>query len=324
MTTILVTGVGAIIGYGVVRSLRAANPAFRLIGADIHADAVGQVWTDGFEHAPLTSSAGYLDWLADAVQRHQVSLVIPGIEQDLHRLSDARETLLDRGIHCVLNNKALVDLSKDKWLTYQVLEADNDRVRIPTLATGSYASLAEQLGVPFLLKPRRSYASKGLVYVTSPEIFAKHAQELGELLVAQPVVGSDDAEYTVGVFGDGKGGVSASITLRRRLGTDGSTSKAWVAEDRTLTAEVERLVSRFRPVGPTNFQFRADNGGWRLLEFNPRISSSTSLRAAFGYNESCMCVDYFVDGRLPTQPYIRRGFAARYIEDYVIYDRLDF
>ncbi|MHA7681476.1 ATP-grasp domain-containing protein [Cupriavidus sp. PET2-C1] len=324
MTTILTTGVGAIIGYGVLRSLRASNPEYRLVGTDIYADAVGQFWADEFEQAPLTNSDGYLKWLSDVVRRHQVDLVIPGIEQDLHRLSDARDLLPGLGIRCVLNDKALVDLSKDKWHTFQALQSENDPLRIPTFASGTYQELAEQLGVPFLLKPRRSYASKGLVRVTSSEVFAMHAHALGERLVAQPIVGSDDAEYTVGLFGDGKGGVAASITLRRRLATDGSTAKAWVVEDSTLDAEVARLVARFRPVGPTNLQFRADADGWRLLEFNPRISSSTSLRTAFGYNESRMCVDFYVDGRLPAQPVIRQGFAARYIEDYVIHDRSDF
>ena len=56
MTRILVTGVGAIIGYGVLRSLRKANTSFFLVGTDIYADAVGQAWTDAFEQAPLTAS----------------------------------------------------------------------------------------------------------------------------------------------------------------------------------------------------------------------------------------------------------------------------
>lgn len=324
MTTILVTGVGAIIGYGVLRSLRASGQEYRLIGTDIYPDAVGQVWADEFEQAPLTNSDGYLNWLADVVRRHQVDLVMPGIEQDLHRLSDAREWLAAQGIRCVLNDRALVDISKDKWHTFQALQSDNDPLRIPTFASGTYEELAEKLGVPFLLKPRRSYASKGLVRVTSSEVFATHADSLGERLVAQPLVGNDDGEYTVGMFGDGKGGVAASIILRRRLATDGSTAKAWVVEDHTLDAEVARLAERFRPVGPTNLQFRTDADGWRLLEINPRISSSTSLRTAFGYNESRMCVDFYVEGRLPMQPIIRHGFAARYIEDYVIHDRSDF
>ena len=63
MKTVLVTGVGAIIGYGILRSLRKTKNKVRLIGADIYPDAVGQAWADDFVLAPPTSSDNYLDWL---------------------------------------------------------------------------------------------------------------------------------------------------------------------------------------------------------------------------------------------------------------------
>jgi carbamoyl-phosphate synthase large subunit len=57
-----------------------------------------------------------------------------------------------------------------------------------------------------------------------------------------------------------------------------------------------------------------------LLEINPRISSSTSIRTKFGYNEALMSVDYFLNGIIPTQPKIQKGKAIRYTEDLIIYE----
>src|SRR5690606_26867367 len=155
------------------------------------------------------------------------------------------------------------------------------------------------------LKPRRSYAGKGLVRVRCREDFAAHAARLGAVLMAQPLVGDDEQEYTVGVFGDGRGGMCCAIAMRRRLAPDGSTAKAWVCRDDALDAVVRRLCVQFRPLGPTNLQFRRDAAGWKLLEINPRISSTTSMRTAFGYNEAAMCVDYYLHGLLPAQPRVR-------------------
>jgi carbamoyl-phosphate synthase large subunit len=321
LTTILVTGVGAIIGYGLLRSLRATGRPLRLVGADIHADAVGQAWADAFVQAPLTSSPGYLEWLESVVARHRVDLVIPGIEQDLHRYSDDRATIQRWSSRIVLNDARLIDLSRDKWLMHGELEAIGEPSVIPSFDRGVFDDLAARLGLPFLLKPRRSYASKGIVVVTDRDVFDAHAHRLGSVLIAQPIVGSPEQEYTVGVFGDGHGRACASIALRRKLAADGSTAKAWVSADRELEPVVERLCRHFRPVGPTNFQFRLASDGWKLLEINPRVSSSTSLRAAFGYNEAAMCIDYFLHGKAPSQPALRPGFAARYIEDYVVHDR---
>ena len=79
------------------------------------------------------------------------------------------------------------------------------------------------------------------------------------------------------------------------------------------------LCRIFKPAGPTNFQFRKQNGILKLLEINPRISSSTSIRTAFGYNESAMSVDYYLENKKPLQPIIRPGRAIRYVEDYIMY-----
>ncbi len=321
MTTVMVTGVGAIIGYGLLRSLRAARPEVRLIGTDIYPDAVGQAWCDAFEQAPYTADPQYLDWLKETVEKHRVDLLIPGIEQDVHRFSDDRNRIGSFGCKLALNHARLIDLSRDKWAMHQELAALGDDTRIPSHLSGDYDTLVEQLGLPFILKPRRSYASKGMMRVKCREDFDAHKARLGEYLMAQPVVGTDDEEYTVAVFGDGQGNTCASITLQRRLAQDGSTAKAWVRNIDSLDGVVSRLCAHFCPVGPTNLQFRRVGEGWKLLEINPRVSSTSSIRSAFGYNEAAMSVAFFLAGELPRQPEIRRGFATRFIEDYVVHDR---
>jgi carbamoyl-phosphate synthase large subunit len=82
-----------------------------------------------------------------------------------------------------------------------------------------------------------------------------------------------------------------------------------------------RLNGLFRPLGPTNYQFRKEHGVPYLLEINPRFSSTASIRAAFGYNEASMAVDFFLRRKTPDHPTIRCGWAARYTEDFIQYDR---
>ena len=79
------------------------------------------------------------------------------------------------------------------------------------------------------------------------------------------------------------------------------------------------LCKIFKPVGPTNFQFRVHEGVYHLLEINPRFSASTSMRSAFGYNEALMAVEYYFYGKSPIQPKIRKGKAIRYIEEHIFY-----
>jgi carbamoyl-phosphate synthase large subunit len=324
MRTVMVTGVGAIIGYGVLRSLRADTPGVRLIGSDIYPDAVGRFWCDEFVVAPYTSDPCYSDWLSNQISRYNVDLVVPAIEQDVDFLSDNRRLFSTIECKVVLNAEHLIEIARDKWAMDRELLSIAEPSRIHSLDQGVYEAICLELGSPFLLKPRRGYASKGIVRVSDEATFEVHAASLGNELIAQEIVGSNDHEYTVSVFGDGGGDILALSTLRRRLAADGSTSKAvsvLPGDAPGLEETVIRLVEHFRPEGPTNLQFRQTDEGWKLLEINPRISSSTSIRTAFGYNEASMSYDYYLNGVLPAQPQIKPGSAERYIEEVVVIDR---
>ena len=138
--------------------------------------------------------------------------------------------------------------------------------------------------------------------------------------MAQPIMGDDNEEYTTSAFCDGKGGFYAYMTLKRKLSKDGFTEKAEVVDVDDMKEALSTLCSYFSPVGPTNFQFRRHQGGLKLLEINPRISSSTSIRSAFGYNESLLAIEYFLENKEPLQPIIKHGRAVRYMEDFIFYE----
>jgi carbamoyl-phosphate synthase large subunit len=316
MARILVTGVGAIIGYGVLKSL--AGGDHHLIGMDIYADAYGRHLADDFVQAIRTDDPAYPDFLDRTLKDKQPDLVIPAIEQDVERFDTLRDLFAGHGVACALNASQLIRLAADKWAFHEAERAAG-LSPIPSLVADDFATLAAALGAPFLLKPRRGYAGKGMVEIGSAAAFAPYRSGM-ESYLAQKIVGSADEEYTVGAFGDGEGGFTAQIQMRRRLSGEGATLKAEVVEDAGLAARVGAYGRAFRPIGPTNLQFRRDGERFALLEINPRISSATSLRAAFGYNEAQMAVGYYLRGRLPAQPAIRRGRAVRYIEDFVEFE----
>ena len=314
---VLVTGVGAIIGYGVIKSLRAGELPVHIVGMDIYADAVGQQWCDEFVQAIYAVDPNYIQFLKKIIAEKQIDIVFFGTEQEIYRVNNAREELGDDLKKLVLNRKSILELSEDKWLTYQfLLEHEMEDIAIPSVIAGEYAELAERFGSPLLLKPRRSYASKGICRVADETAFAFEKAKMADGFMAQPLIGDVNHEYTVAVFGTGDGGYSASISLRRQLSQEGATAKAAVVHEKELEAAVERLCKALKPIGPTNFQFRMDHGKVFLLEVNPRISSSTSIRAAFGYNEAVLSVQYFLFGELHT-PKIRDGKAVRYIDEVV-------
>lgn len=315
---VLVTGVGAIIGYGIVRSLRLCRYDVNIIGMDVYRDAVGQQWCDTFLQAIWASDARYCDFLADVMDEHNIDLVLFGVEQEMHRLCDAQDNFKGDVNKLVLNKREVIELSKDKWHLYEHLILNKFKAT-KSLMTGEYDVVAEALGLPFLVKPRRSTASKGITLIHSKEDFCYWKNKLDKDFMVQEIVGDDEHEYTVGLFGLGDGSFSQSITFLRKLSREGSTVKAQTVNIAELDEEVKKLTALFKPVGPTNYQFRRHIGDYLLLEVNPRFSSSLSLRTAFGFNEPEMCIEYFAESLKPSPAVIKQGTAVRYIEDIVNY-----
>jgi len=320
MKTVLVSGASGIVGYGTLRSLRRAGMNLRLIGTSIYDDSVAPAFCDTFEQAIPTHDTAYLHWLLQTIRKHRVDLLIPGIEIDMYAWADHRLEIEATGARVMQNNSALIQLCKDKWAFFEHLAAAGLACVIDSSLNQDFESLRERFGLPFLLKPRHGFGSKGIVRVNSESEFAAHSTQIGPVLMAQPIVGQDDEEFTTSAFCDGQGGLYASMTLRRRLSRDGFTDRAEVVDTQLFLDTMQQLCQLLRPQGPTNFQFRMTAEGPKLLEINPRISSSTSIRSAFGYNESAMAVDFFLEGQIPIQPTILRGKAVRYTDDHIFYD----
>jgi carbamoyl-phosphate synthase large subunit len=320
MKNILVSGASGIIGYGILNSLKNSKEDLRLIGTTIYKDSPAECFCDVFELAKPTNDAGYIDWLTNIIKKHNIDLIIPGIEADMYKWVSNIDEIEKTGAKIVLNNTDLIGICNDKWVFYEHLKAHNSIYAIDTVLNNNYEEIVTTFGLPFLLKPRCGHGSKGIVRVDSAETFLKHSANIGEQLMVQPIVGNDEEEYTTSAFCDGKGGFYCFMTLRRKLSKDGFTEKAEVVDLDGIEKVLAELCQIFKPVGPTNFQFRRHNGVLKLLEINPRISSSTSIRAKFGYNESLFSVQYFLEGRVPQQPVIRKGKAIRYIEDFITYE----
>lgn len=315
---VLVTGVGAIIGYGIVRSLRQCKYDVNIIGMDVYPDAVGKHWCDSFFQTIWASDDGYCDFLSNFIDKQGIDLVFLGLEPEIHKVCDDTAALRGNFDKIIMNDKALIHLSRDKWRMFEFL-ISNKVHAIKSLINTEYDEAINRLGQPCIVKPRRSSASKGLITIHSQDDFYYWRNKLGENFMIQELVGDDEHEYTVGVFGLGDGTFSQSIAFLRKLGREGSTVKAQTVNIPELDDEVGKLTTLFKPVGPTNYQFRWHNGEYLLLEVNPRFSSSSSLRTAFGYNEAEMCIEYFAEGRTPGFSTLRQGTAVRYIEDVVSY-----
>jgi len=320
MKRILVSGASGIVGYGILRSLAQVDESCFLVGTSIYDDSVAPAFCDHFELAPPTQDPKYLEWLLSTIRRNRIDMLIPGIDVDMHFWLKHISEIEATGALPLLNNPNLIMLCEDKWEFYQQIRQEGMRCLIESSLENDYSTLSERFGLPFLLKPRRGFGSKGIVRVASKKQFDELKPRIGDFLMAQPIVGHNDEEYTTSVFCDGEGGYFACMTMRRKLSPEGYTEKAEVSSSEEFLPAIEKLCQILNPLGPTNFQFRLCDDGPKLLEINPRISSSTSIRTAFGYNESEMALNFFLHRKTPVQPVVRQGRAVRFTDDKIFYE----
>jgi carbamoyl-phosphate synthase large subunit len=316
MKTILVSGASGIVGYGILNSLKQSDEEYRLIGTTIHERSVAPIFCNIFELAPKTSDSDYLDWLLNIIEKYQVNMIIPGIEADMFFWNNHRDILEKTGVFPLLNNSELINLCSNKLNFYEKLVLYDTKYAIPTFSSIDLNILK----MPFLLKPIRGYASKGIVKITDIETLDKYKDRLGTVYMAQPIIGTDEEEYSVSAFFDINSKLIDMLSLRRKLSIDGFTQNAEVVFEEQFKEAILDISKIFIPVGPTNFQFRLTKDSIKLLEINPRISSATSIRTAFGYNESKMSIEYFLNNKIPIISDKRKGYAVRYTADNIFYD----
>ena len=126
-------------------------------------------------------------------------MIIPCIEDDMYLWNREREKL-NKVTFPLLNSNPLIQLCRDKWLFYNHLIKYAPDYAIESSLDNNFMLLVKKFGLPFLLKPRQGFASKGIIYVNNLSTFSTYQHKIGTELMAQPIVGDNDHEYTISAF----------------------------------------------------------------------------------------------------------------------------
>lgn len=318
MTKILVTGAGALLGQGIIKSLRACSLKTTIISVDPNPLSVGLYWTDGAHLVPMASAPGYMEQVEALLRLERPDVVMVGTDTELPYFAAHRERLeREYSLHVLVSSPQVVEIADDKWQTAQFFKAhgfDYPDSALP--GTPDVERLLETFGFPLLVKPRRGARSIGVGVVKNRDELA-YAIEHGDNVVIQEYIGTANDEYTAGALTfDGE--THATIVMRRDL-RDGNTYRAYVEAYPELNAAVRAMATRLQPYGPANFQFRIDKAGRvKVFEINARFSGTTPLRMRAGFNEVEMALRYLLYGEPIIQPKVEPMIMLRYWEETVI------
>lgn len=312
---ILVTGAGALLGQGIIRSLRKSALKPYIIAADPSPLSAGLYWADAARLVEMANSPRYLDTLGKILKMDKPDILIPGTDVELSILAQARESLESEfGMHVLVSSPDVVRIADDKWLTAQFFSKYGFGY-VPSCLPGEEDRLIEDVGFPLIVKPRIGARSVGFSRINNREEL-RRAIETQPNIVIQKKVGSVDREYTAGTLTfDGR--CEASIVMRRDL-RDGNTYRAFVEPFPELNRMVTRAAECLMAYGPANFQFMLEDGEMKIFEINARFSGTTPLRAMVGFNEVEMAVNRVVSKTQIQQPIVEPHVILRHWSETLI------
>lgn len=306
MKTILVTGVGAPGGPGILKSLN--RNQFKLIGVDNNKEASGRFLVDHFYIVPRPRDKDYVDILERIVVEHNVNLIIPLVTAELTTLSKIKGKLKRHNCEVLVSNLKDLEIANNKFKLQNHIKNFN-------IATTDYCLVKTyddflELSNAFLdrygeycIKPCDSNGSRGVRIVkrnlnelhhylhskpnnlnVSHESMARILcdQEFPHLMISKVLNGP---EVTIDCLCDRNGTPKIIIPRTRNQMRNGISIAGTFVNNKKIINYCKKILSTLKLFGPIGVQVKGDNNGeYYLLEVNPRLQGTSVAARGAGVN----------------------------------------
>jgi len=320
MIRLLVTGVGSLLGQGILKSIQNSSLDTNIIGTDYFPSAVGLYWVDkGYMLPdilkPEISESQWVDALINIINQEEISIVLPGIDFEIPILARNKKTIeMETGAILLVSSMEIVKIGDDKWETFNYLK--NNGFNYPSSSLPeTVESFIETNPFPLIVKPRFGHTSKNVFLVKNKKEL-NTALNVCEKPIIQEYLEKSEKEYTCGAtFIDNE--ILTLISLRRTL-KNGNTQQAFCEKTEEIDTYIRKLTSSLKPYGPINFQLRLTDRGPIVFEINPRFSGTTAIRALFGVNEVEAVIQKLTGNEIVFEYKEKEGVVIRHFENQYI------
>ena len=303
---VAITGVSGDVGRGAILGLQ-ANPAdaepIWILGLDAISDFPSKRFLDCFVRLPLVKEDGYVDALSAALEAHKIDVLLAGINSEISLLSAARHRL-PTATKVPLAPSKLVEAADDKLLTAEFLSSCG--IGAPVTCR---AEAPVDIGLPVIAKPRRGHGSQGVTILYDQEALQAFLQTRPQNYCLQRYI--EGREITVGFLYDSVGVMRDAIAMERTL-EGGRTVRAKVLDDLSILRFMEEFGGKVPGIGAINAQLRwHEHQGPMVFEINARLSGSTEMRVAVGFNDPLRLAQHFGRGMPITRAQPSRALVRR-------------
>jgi carbamoyl-phosphate synthase large subunit len=298
--TILVTGIGGNVGYGILMNIRNSYPHLKIIGTNTEKVSAGNHLCDEVIEVPFALSAEYLPVMRKLYKDFNVDLIIPSTDYESFVLSSERDTM-----KTAVCSAEVTQIFLDKYITYQKLN-DFGLSFAESILPSKYKNQFKEC----IVKPREGRGSRGVLI--NPENPGRFSDEN----IIQPLL--KGVEITTAVYITKKNKCHGFITMERQL-DHGATYKCQVVKhyDDLLDDYIQALIKHLPFSGSFNIQSIVAEDKIIPFEVNCRISGTNSIRSHFGFRDVEYTICEHLYNKEPEPVVIKSGSAIRILYDII-------
>ena len=318
---VLITGMGCPLGHSIYKAAAAASLKLEIVAADADPRSVGLYLGAPAVLLPFAREPGFVAALIELLRRDNIDALLVGTLAEMQVVADARAQIeAESSARVLIESPEVIAIANDKYATAKALEQAGLSHARSALGDDAPAleGLATEAGFPLFAKPRVGSASRGATVLRNAEALAAFVGDGRPEWVVQEYLGDGRREYTTGVYKALDGRTVDVMSMWRDL-QFGLSYKAEVRSFPEIDAYAVRVADAVGATGPCNVQsMLTDDRGPVCFEVNPRLSSTSPIRAAFGLNEVELLLRERVLGEQVTTSAHTSGWAFRSWQETVV------
>lgn len=284
------------------RAAKSLDISSRIITADLSDMAPAVFYGDRYYPVPRADAPDYIDCLTKICRKESIRLVVPTIDEELLPLAASAQTIKEAtGAVVLVPTQNVVTICRDKRKTASFFAQNG--FACPKTYSNEELNRGD-FNYPLFLKPAVGSAGEGAHAIYSREAldFYRHATD--NQVVQELIYGT---EYSVDVL-CGFDTAPVAIVPRRRLAVRaGEIVWGRVEKNKTIIADVRRLIRLLRPTGMLTVQCICTPDAINYIEINPRFGGGVIMSILAGVDfpaylyrmirgESLAFMDDYADG----------------------------
>lgn len=305
MKKVLVTGIGGVVGQGIIKNILRLKRDIEIIGTNTRFLSTGNyLCAKVYEVLPAVNPE-YINQIQKIVEDERIDLIIPSTDYEVYYLGQFAGQI---GCPVACNEEGISSFCLDKYLNGQRFK----EVGLPFAA--SFLPTDKDCPVEnIIVKPREGRGSRN-IFINPPNLLSFDSS-----YVVQELLSGEEITSTGYVLKSGE--LLGTITFKREL-DNGNTTFCEVIDE--YDSEIENLflsILKHYPFrGSFNIQSIVHKGKIVPFEINCRISGTNSVRSHFGFEDVKYTLQEHLFDEKPEKPMMKKGAALRVIEDLIFPD----